>query len=118
MLPLGESALCEWRSPFLDSLRKVYTRIHTQRETARRKVAGTEQFIKNSTLTRWEGRQAQRGQLYQGLGVSFLFTFALVMDHSLGGSPTEVVSNRLRDSSYWLGQGGSKPQGKSIIMNL
>ena len=42
-----------------------------------------------------------------GLGVSFYV--CKVYGSHLGRSPTEVVSNHLRDYSYWLGEGVLSP---------
>lgn len=50
LLPVGRSVLCEWRSQFLDSPRKIYVRIRTPVRTARRKGARTKELIKGDTL--------------------------------------------------------------------
>ena len=70
----GDSALCEWSSRFLDSPRKICPRIRAGVKAARRKVASTEQFIKNRTLE--VGERAGPGIATDlRLGVSFPFVY-------------------------------------------
>lgn len=74
VLLVGDSVLYEWKSRFLDSPWKIYMRICARIKTARRKIASTQQFIKDSTL--YMGKQAgPEAQTVLRLGVSFLFMF-------------------------------------------
>lgn len=105
---VGEAALCEQRSQFLDSPQKIDTNI----KTARRKVASTKQFTKDSMLSRKENRQVQRWppSLRLQMGPFFLCAWrgghVLVTDRMVSkGSCFQSFGA----SSHWLGVGVSDP---------